>query len=149
MYIINLISIFALDTTTIEPMSTKTMTRKIAEYFKTQPVTKAWLFGSYARGEETKDSDVDLLVALDYSQPVGLAFFGMYEDLRALLGRNVDLVSERTLAPYARESVEKDKKLIYERATVVTENIPTLRKQVANYLSSTDWGQWEQQPFDA
>ncbi len=32
---------------------------------------------------------------------------------------------------------------------VVTENIPTLRKQVANYLSGTDWKQWEQQPFDA
>jgi hypothetical protein len=32
-----------------------------------------------------------------------------------LLGRNVDLVSERTLAPFARNSVNKDKKLVYER----------------------------------
>ena len=42
-------------------MSTQTMTRLIAEYFKTQPVLKAWLFGSYARGEETPESDVDIL----------------------------------------------------------------------------------------
>ena len=33
-------------------MSTEVMTKKIAEYFKTQPVLKAWLFGSYSRGEE-------------------------------------------------------------------------------------------------
>ncbi len=36
------------------------MTQQLAEYFKTQPVLKAWLFGSYARGEETEDSDVDI-----------------------------------------------------------------------------------------
>ena len=96
-------------------MSTQTMQQTIANYFKTQPVLKAWVFGSYARGEESEHSDVDILVVLDHSQPVGLKFFGMYEDLRELLGRNVDLVTERTLAPYARKSVEQDRKLIYER----------------------------------
>ena len=92
------------------------MTQLIAEYFKTQPVLKAWLFGSFARGEETPDSDVDILVTLDYSQPVGLEFFGMFEDLKELLGRPVDLVVDRSLAHFARESVERDKILIYERA---------------------------------
>lgn len=38
------------------------MKQKIAEYFKTQPVLKAWLFGSYSRGEERPDSDVDIHV---------------------------------------------------------------------------------------
>jgi hypothetical protein len=98
-------------------MTTETMTQTIAEYFKTQPVLKAWLFGSYSRGEERPDSDVDILVSLDYSKPIGLKFFGMYEDLRALLGRNVDLVSERTLAAFARSSVDRDKILVYERAS--------------------------------
>lgn len=41
-------------------MSTQ-MNKTIAEYFKTQPVLKAWLFGSFARGEETPRSDVDIL----------------------------------------------------------------------------------------
>ena len=98
-------------------MTTETMTQTIAEYFKTKPVLKAWLFGSYSRGEERPDSDVDILVSLDYSKPIGLKFFGMYEDLRALLGRNVDLVSERTLAAFARSSVDRDKILVYERAS--------------------------------
>ena len=96
-------------------MNTQQMIQLIAEYFKTQPVLKAWLFGSYSRGEQRSDSDVDILVDLDYSQPIGLRFFGMYEDLKELLGRNVDLVSERTLAPFARNSVDRDKKLVYER----------------------------------
>ena len=96
-------------------MSTQAMTDLIADYFKTKPVLKAWLFGSYSRGEESPDSDVDILVVLDHSQPIGLEFFGMYEDLKDLLGRNVDQVTERSLAPFARESVERDRKLIYER----------------------------------
>ena len=88
----------------------------IADYFKTQPVLKAYLFGSFSRGEETESSDIDILVVLDDSQHVGLKFFGMYEDLKDLLGRKVDLVTERSLAPFARESIDRDKILIYERA---------------------------------
>ncbi|MGM9703841.1 MAG: nucleotidyltransferase family protein [Prevotella sp.] len=91
------------------------MTKTIADYFKTQPVLKAWLFGSYSRGEQTKDSDVDIIVLLDKSRPIGLKFFGMWSDLEELLGRKVDLVSEGTLLPFAQKSADKDKILIYER----------------------------------
>ena len=93
------------------------MIQLIADYFKTQPVLKAWIFGSFSRGEQTADSDIDILVVLDESQHVGMKFFGMYEDLKALLGRNVDLVTDRSLASFARESVDRDKILIYERTT--------------------------------
>lgn len=48
-------------------MSTEDIKTTIAEYFKTQPVLKAWLFGSFARGEETPDSDIDILFIPDYS----------------------------------------------------------------------------------
>lgn len=92
------------------------MKQKIAEYFKTQPVLKAWLFGSYSRGEERPDSDVDILVALDYSQPIGLRFFGMWEDLEDMLNKDVDLVTEGSLMPYAEKSANHDKILIYERS---------------------------------
>lgn len=91
------------------------MTKTIAEYFKTQPVLRAWLFGSFSRGEERPDSDVDILVALDRSKPIGLKFFGIWGDLERMLGRQVDLVSEGTLMPYAAETANRDKILIYER----------------------------------
>lgn len=47
----------------------------LRKYFSTQPVLKAWLFGSFSRGEETQDSDVDIIVSLDKSKPIGLKFF--------------------------------------------------------------------------
>jgi hypothetical protein len=96
-------------------MSTQAMNNAIADYFKTQPVVKAWLFGSFARGEETPLSDVDLLVQLDYSKLDGFGFFGMWGDLERLLNRSVDLVTVNSLEDFARESVERDKQLIYER----------------------------------
>ena len=97
---------------------TQTMTQTIAEYFKTQPVLKAWLFGSYARGEERPDSDVDILFVPDFSGKPFTLFThgGMYMDLKELLGREVDLVVDGTLRPYAEKTVNRDKKLIYERA---------------------------------
>lgn len=87
----------------------------LRKYFSTQPVLKAWLFGSISRGEETQDSDVDIIVSLDKSKPIGLKFFEMWSDLEELLGRKVDLVSEGTLLPFAKESAERDKILVYER----------------------------------
>ena len=98
-------------------MSTQTMTQVIAEYFKTQPVLKAWLFGSFARGEETEDSDVDVLVQFDRSFPIGLlAYIRMHRELEERLGRKVDLVEEGTLRPAAQKTAERDMKVIYERS---------------------------------
>lgn len=95
-------------------MSTQAMTQQIAEYFKTQPVLKAWLFGSYARGEQREDSDVDILIIPDSG--VGLfKLSGMSLDLQSLLQLPVDLVTEKGLMSFARPSVENDRILIYER----------------------------------
>ena len=95
-------------------MSIQQMTQQIAEYFKTQPVQKAWIFGSFARGEETPDSDVDILIVPD--QMVGLfKLSGMHLDLQELLKMRVDLVTDKGLLTTARKSVDRDKILIYER----------------------------------
>ena len=98
-------------------MSTNQIQKTIADYFKTQPVLKAWIFGSFARGEETPTSDIDILFVPDYSGKPFTLFThgGMYMDLKELLGREVDLVVDGTLRPYAAESANRDKKLIYER----------------------------------
>lgn len=86
----------------------------IQHYFSTQPVLKAWLFGSYARGEQTQNSDVDILVV--FEDGVGLfKYAAIASDLEKLLHRNVDLVSDGALFPWVKYSVEQDKVLIYER----------------------------------
>ncbi len=100
----------------LKRMTTQEMTSLIAEYFKTQPVLKAWLFGSFSRGEAREDSDVDILIQVDHSQPVGLfKLSGMHLDLQDLLGLRVDLVTDKGLMDFARPSVDRDKILIYER----------------------------------
>jgi len=98
-------------------MSTQAMTQQIAEYFKMQPVLKVWLFGSYSRGEQREDSDVDILILPDKSQHFSLFTLSeIYEDLKELLGREVDVITVGGLMPFARESADRDKILIYERA---------------------------------
>ena len=97
-------------------MTTQAMTQQIAEYFKTQPVVKAWLFGSFARGEERDDSDVDILVKFDRRLPIGLfAYVRMHPELEEKLGRKVDLVEEGTLRPAVQQSANRDLKVVYER----------------------------------
>ena len=93
------------------------MNQQIADYFKTQPVLKAWLFGSFARGEEQEDSDVDLLVKFDRSIPIGLfAFARMHRELEERVGRKVDRVEEGTLRPAVQKTANRDMKVIYERS---------------------------------
>ena len=97
-------------------MSIPMMNRQIADYFRTQPVSKAWLFGAFARGEEKPWSDVDILVEFDKDCQMGLfGFLRIKNDLEDLVGRDVDLVEDGTLRPYALENVNRDKKLIYEK----------------------------------
>lgn len=95
------------------------MIETIREYFKTQPVLKAWIFGSYARGEETEESDVDILVVFDRkNHSIGLLeHVRMINSLETLLQRKVDLVEEGTLLPFAVKSANKEKKIVYERAS--------------------------------
>ena len=98
-------------------MTTQEMIQQRADYFQTQPVLKVWLFGSFSRGEEREDSDVDLLILPDKSQHFSLfTLSGMYEDLKNLLDREVDLITDGGLMPFARESADRDKILIYKRA---------------------------------
>jgi len=97
-------------------MSTQVMQQAIADYFKTQPIVKAWIFGSFARGEETPLSDVDLLVVYDDKARVSLLkHAAMICELEKILGRPVDIVEDGTLRPRVRESVNQDRKLVYER----------------------------------
>lgn len=95
----------------------KNISNIISEYFKTKPVDKAWVFGSFARGEEGPDSDVDILIRFTPGTSMGLAFCGMICDLEDALNRPVDLVREGCIKPFARENVEHDKVLVYERAS--------------------------------
>jgi predicted nucleotidyltransferase len=87
----------------------------IRQFFADKPVKKAYLFGSYSRNEAAIDSDIDILVELDYSYHIGLAFFKMQRDLEQRLNKKVDLVSYESLSKRILPFINDDKKLIYEK----------------------------------
>lgn len=88
---------------------------KIKSYFSSKPIEKAWVFGSFARGEETEFSDIDILVQFTKGIKLGLQYFHIINDLETLIKRKIDLVELSTLDPYVVPFVEKERILIYER----------------------------------
>jgi len=68
---------------------------------------KFYLFGSYARGEQTSDSDIDLLV--EFSEPIGLfGFVDLEEYLEELFGKDIDLGTPKGLKPYIKDKILKE-----------------------------------------
>jgi len=80
-------------------------------------VKRVAVFGSFARSEETPESDIDILVELkppDERPPIGLKWFALEEELSRILGREVELVSKSALSPYIRPYVEREMVILYE-----------------------------------
>jgi len=96
----------------------KKIVRVVNDYFKNKPVFKVYLFGSVVRNESDVNSDIDLLVELDRSKPIGLEFIQMQLDLNVLLAHRIDLVTEESLSKHIRPYVEKEKELIYEKKNI-------------------------------
>ncbi len=89
---------------------------QIRHYLSGQPVRCAWLFGSYSRGEENPDSDVDILVRYDDTNKISLFTISRIMcSLSKILNRKVDLVEEDSLLPFAASNALHDRILIYER----------------------------------
>lgn len=95
----------------------QSMIPKIQRFFGSQPIKKAWLFGSCSRGEETQNSDIDILVEYDrrHTRISLMRMAGIMLGLEDLLHRKVDMVEANRLLPFAQESANRDKLLIYER----------------------------------
>jgi predicted nucleotidyltransferase len=66
-------------------------------------VEKIGFFGSYARDEQSEDSDIDILV--EFSRPVGFEFIELKEYLETVFGKRVDLVTENALKPNMKDNV--------------------------------------------
>jgi uncharacterized protein len=74
------------------------------------PIERLGVFGSFARGEQRADSDVDILVC--FNGVLGLEIVDLWEDLKAVTGKEVSMLSERSLKPRMRLCVEPDLVLV-------------------------------------
>lgn len=77
-----------------------------AELFKKYPIKTMALFGSYSRGEETPESDVDVMVEL--SSPDARAFINLSYELEKIVHRKIDLVSKNGVKERYMRLIEKD-----------------------------------------
>jgi predicted nucleotidyltransferase len=78
-------------------------------------VKKAAIFGSFARDEQTDQSDVDILI--EPPDSMGLSFVRLKRDLEEKLNKKVDLVTYRTIHPLLRQDILKNQKIIYDTLT--------------------------------
>ena len=91
------------------------LSKQISEYLSSKEINKAYIFGSFARGEEKDKSDIDILVEL--SESIGYMKLIKYKyELEDLLHRNVDLVTKAAVSPKIYDVIQRDWKLIYDRA---------------------------------
>ena len=86
----------------------------LAVFLKNQPVKRAYLFGSFVRGDNNPESDLDIIVELE--QGTGLfKFISIQHQLQIALRMQIDLVSANGLSPKIKPYIDSEKILIYEK----------------------------------
>ena len=85
---------------------------KIAQALKEQGATKVAIFGSYARGEERPESDIDVIVEFSERKSL-LELVKIERELSETLGIKVDLLTEKSISPYLIDIVRQQMEVIY------------------------------------
>ncbi len=106
------------------PYTIEEITRRVTPVAQKYKLAAVYLFGSYARGEATAESDVDLLIDLTGSVICGLNFVNLFQDLEDALGVSIDVVTVDSLQIpttrrgqlHFREAVQRDRRIIYAAA---------------------------------
>ncbi len=92
----------------------KTLQKKITPFAINNGISNLSVFGSYSRGDNKKNSDIDLLVT--FSDRITLLdLIDIEMKLSKLLKKKVDLVTPGAVSELLRESIEKDLKVLYEK----------------------------------
>ncbi|MEI6498750.1 MAG: nucleotidyltransferase family protein [bacterium] len=85
---------------------------KLEDFCRKNQIKLFALFGSFARGEEREDSDIDIMI--DFTEAKSLMKIGGIQyDLEESLGRSVDLVSMKNIKPALKNNILKDLKVLY------------------------------------
>src|SRR3954447_12381798 len=87
----------------------------LADFCRKHYIRKLAFFGSVLGDQFGADSDVDILVEFEEGHVPGFAFFDLQDELSALLGRQVDLHTPKSLSRYFRAQVVADATVLYER----------------------------------
>ena len=89
--------------------------RKIIDVLKKYNIKKAGIFGSYARGDYRKNSDVDILVDIKDKKMSLFGFVGIKLELEDSIKKKVDLVEYDTIKPLIKDRILREEVRIYEK----------------------------------
>ena len=81
--------------------------KELLELCRQNDIASLGVFGSFSRGEQTGESDLDLLVTFSKGKSL-IDHIKIEENLESLLGKHLDLVTERSLSPYLAPMIKKD-----------------------------------------
>jgi len=99
-----------------EELRRKGVEEKLAEICRKNDIVFMAVFGSFARGEQNRRSDIDIAVEFDRNSEKSLLDLVRIEnELRKIFRRKVDLVVLNSLSPYIIEDVKKEMWVIYEK----------------------------------
>lgn len=101
------------DSEKLKMMNREKIFEKIAQSLKNQGARKIAVFGSYIRGEEKPESDIDVIVEFSERKSL-LEFVRIERELSELLGIKVDLLTEKSISPYLIDTISKEMEVIYE-----------------------------------
>jgi len=85
---------------------------KIVAFLRDNGAKKICIFGSYARGEEGPDSDLDIMVEFAEKKSL-LDIIGIEQELTDETGIKVDLLTERSISPYMIDEIKKEMAVVY------------------------------------
>ena len=96
-----------------EKVLSNNLFKKLSTILEKHGAKKISIFGSYARGEETKTSDLDVIVEF-YNKKSLFDIVGIEQELSEALGIKVDLLTEKSISPYLIDRIKKESVVIHE-----------------------------------
>ena len=93
-------------------MSQQEIFNRIVRFLKNQGAKKIAVFGSYVRGEEKPESDIDIIVEFSERKSL-LKLVQIERELSEALGIKVDLLTEKSISPYLIDTIKREMEVVY------------------------------------
>jgi len=103
-------------------MNKQEIFEKIIKFLKNEGAKRISVFGSYVRGEEKRESDIDIVVEFSERKSL-LELVRIERELSEFLGIKVDLLTEQSISPYLIDSIRKEMEVIYEGYSCIEKEI--------------------------
>ncbi len=86
--------------------------KEIVNVLKREGAKRVEIFGSYARGESKKGSDIDIIVEFKGKKSL-IDLIRIEENIKKRVGRKIDLLTKNSISPLIKEKIKKEVRVVY------------------------------------